>query len=177
MTISFRFTHLFCTHLFSFLYLSVLFRKAILARTKLAGLHSCDTHAKISDLPSAQRLMKRINNIDHFFNSTFPAVFTSLKLLTRFELYSVINESNRLLSLECSDIVETIPEEVWHDIFFRASAIESYPNNSDLVYPMKQICAHREKVLRTLSCVSRSFHVFSRNCVSIFFAGNSSFFE
>lgn len=114
--------------------------------------------------------MKRINSIGSF-ESKFNEVFNSLKQLSRVELISVVNESNRLLAEECSKIVETIPEEVWFDIFFRSSVIESREPTISRE-PCEKIIAHREKVFRMLSCVSRSFQRFIRNFVPICFDGN-----
>lgn len=103
----------------------------------------------------------------------FQNVFSSLKCFNRDELYSIINESNRLLSLECSEIPVSVPEELWRLIFFKASVDYDYLHqikSSEKCFGA--ILASRQKMLQKLSCVSRSFSNYAHRLVNIWFIGS-----
>lgn len=125
-------------------------------------------------------VMKRHNRVDFNTSDTllkFQDVFSSLQDFNRHELISIIDESNRLLALECSEITSTVPEEVWQSIFLKAceqkKSFEFYFSSTNRSFP--GILIAKEKLLRRLGCVSRSFSVCVHAVIQICFDGNYSF--
>lgn len=102
-----------------------------------------------------KRTRGRTSNIDKSLK--FEEVFSGLKGFSRSELFAIVNESNRLLNLECCQVVLSVPDEIWRHIL-------------TLSFREKQNTSDTELFLRLLSCVSRRFSFIVADVVRFFFS-------
>jgi hypothetical protein len=90
-------------------------------------------------------------------SSKFNNVFSSLKEFNRSELLSIILESKRILSLECSTLFLTVPDEIWKIIFGFSIRHDREIKNIELQF-------------RLLSCVSARWSLIINDIVKFYFS-------
>lgn len=97
---------------------------------------------------------------------SFQVLFSSLKDLSRDDIHSFIQESTRLYSLKCSEVVQLLPQEVWNLIFFHAFSLifenedastKLTIRSNDNLEPNTSDDSAIVSIFRNLSQVSRHF--------------------
>lgn len=141
--------------------------------------------------------MKRLDNGQNRATEdprlNFQDVFSSLQNFNRSQLTRIIDKSKELLQTKCSEIVESLPEEIWQMIVQRAihrekcklldsrSFLERRDRDHSFKYPREcgklaeqffALISSSEKILRSLCYVSRTLSSYIHNFIQTWFVGN-----
>lgn len=121
--------------------------------------------------------MKRISRPSDISSSSsivsFEDICSSLKYLNRQQLLHIAFDTNRLLSLGCASVTDSIPEEVWQIVL--KIGVNNNKNFPHKAKSSNEYLARIQAFLQRIGCVCQSWKKLSRELVSLYFEDRESY--